>query len=155
MAAHVNMTMAFLLDREDSIPDWVLEDAETFFAFFAGYVDAEGHIGVHNGYAVFKLDTYDQNIIVKSSEILNQHGITGSVPFICTRQGTKTKQGHSYRQDLWRLQIAAKVSLLLMFQRIKPYLKHGKRIKDMEAAIQNIEYRNLRKMQKFTKETSL
>ena len=155
MAAYVNMTMAFLLDREDSIPDWVLEDTEPFFAFFAGYVDAEGHIGVHNGYAVFKLDTYDRNIIITSHEILNRHGITGSVPFVCTRQGTQTKQGHLYRQDMWRLQVARKASLLLMFQRIKPYLKHRKRIQDMESAIQNIEYRNQLKLQKFTKETPL
>jgi hypothetical protein len=56
--------------------------------------------------------------------IFTQHGITGSTPFICA------EQGHLYRQDMWRLQVAGKAALLLMFQSIKPYLKHRKRIQN-------------------------
>ncbi len=142
MAAHVNMSMSFLLDREDNIPDWVLADEDVFFAFFAGYSDAEAHIGVHNAYAVFKLDTYDKNILAESYRMLRKVGITAPAPFICARQGQRTKQGHVYRRDMWRLQVGAKTALLLLFERMSPYLKHSKRVQDMQAAIQNIKDRN-------------
>jgi biotin operon repressor len=36
MAAHLNFSFSFLLDREDSIPGWVLTDEEAFFGFLAG-----------------------------------------------------------------------------------------------------------------------
>jgi LAGLIDADG DNA endonuclease family protein len=142
MAAHVNMSMSFLLDREDNIPEWILADDEIFFTFFAGYTDAEAHIGVHNGYAVFKLDTNDKNIISQSYEMLQKAGITGPKPFICAEQGYTNKNGHPYHYELWRLQISSKSSLLNLFERIEPYLKHKKRIQDMQAAIQNVQDRN-------------
>lgn len=147
MGAYVNMSMAFLLDREDAIPDWILADQETFFAFFAGYVDAEAHIGVHGDYAVFKLDSCDKNILFQSHEMLCQAGISVPTPSICAPQGYSNKHGHRYRDDMWRLKVGSKSSLLLLFERISPYLKHTGRIRDMEAAIKNIEDRDAEKQE--------
>ncbi len=154
MAAYVNLSFSFLLDEKDSIPDWILADQSTFLAFFAGYADAEAHIGVHNGYAVFKLDSYDKNIIHQSHKILREVGVIGPYPFICTYKGQRTKQGHHYRHDMWRLQVSSKSSLLLLFEKIRPFLKHGKRIRDMEAAIQNIEERNTRPRRRIKEQTA-
>jgi len=148
MNAFVNMSMAFLLDREDAVPDWVLADEETFFAFFAGYTDAEAHIGVHGGSAVFKLDSCDKKILFQSYEMLRQAGIFVPVPWVCARRGYTNKHGHAYHRDMWRLQIASKSSLLRLFERLNPYLKHAGRRRAMEAAIQNIEHRNARKLQR-------
>lgn len=145
MAAFVNMSMAFLLDRTDAIPDWVLADPETFFAFFAGYADAEAHIGVHGGYAVFKLDSCDKNILLQSYQMLRKAGISGPAPFICIPRGYANKHGYRYRNDMWRLQVSAKSSLLLLFERIGSHLKHTKRIRDMKMAIENIRRRNAKK----------
>lgn len=145
MNAFVNMSLAFLLDREDTIPDWVLDAQEVFFAFFAGYADAEAHIGVHNGYAVFKLDSCDKNIVFQSYEMLCKVGISVPAPRICAPAGYANKHGHRYQNDMWRLKTGAKRSLLQLFERISPYLKHAGRIRDMEAAIKNIEGRNARK----------
>jgi hypothetical protein len=144
MAAHVNLTFDFLLFKEDQIPDWVLEDEEAFFGYLAGYTDAEGHIAVvkTTGQALFKIDTYDKNIILSCTEMLNKVGIKTSTPFISTKQGTVTGQGHAYRKDMWRLSIGGKSALLLLFNRLRPYLRHATRIAQMNAAIANIEHRN-------------
>lgn len=144
MGAYVNLSLSFLLDRADDIPDWVLDDEEVFFAFLAGYSDAEAHIGVHNGYAIFKIDSYDKNIILKSYAMLQESGITGPMPWMIAAKGSRAESS-IYRSDMWRLQVSAKASLLILFERISPYLKHAKRIRDMEAATGNIHERNNRK----------
>ncbi len=144
MGAYVNLSLSFLLDREDDIPNWVLHDEETFFAFLAGYSDAEAHIGVHNGYAVFKIDSYDKNIIHKSYLMLQKADIIGPIPWMIAAKGSRPESS-IYRNDMWRLQVSAKASLLMLFERIAPYLKHAKRIRDMEAATANIHERNNRK----------
>jgi len=143
MSAYVNRSsMSFLLHREDCIPDWILGEQETFFAFFAGYCDAEAHIGVHAGYAVFKVDSYDKNILQQSYEKMLQAGIIFPKPSICRVQGTVDSCGSPYRQDMWRLKTASKLYMMLLFDRIAPYLKHEKHIRHMYAAIENINSRN-------------
>src|SRR6266851_1536602 len=42
MEVRLNMTFDFLLPKKDQVPEWILGADETFFAFFAGYLDAEG-----------------------------------------------------------------------------------------------------------------
>jgi len=87
MAAFLNFTFKFLLSKEDSIPSWALEDEEAFFGYLAGYTDAEGHIAVaKTGQAMFKIDTYDQNIILTCAAMLNHLGIKTSTPFISVKQ---------------------------------------------------------------------
>lgn len=144
MGAYVNQSMAFLLDEKDEIPDWILASEETFFAFFAGYTDAEAHIGVHNGYAVYKLDTCDKNILFESHRMLMKAGISAPAPYVVAAQGYTNKNGHAYHNDMWRVIVRAKASLLTLFQYIAPHLKHAKRVGDMQIAIQNIETRNLK-----------
>jgi hypothetical protein len=153
MNAFVNLSMDFLLDRSDSIPVWVLDKVDYFMAFFAGYVDAEAHIGVHNGYAVFKLDSCDKNIILQSYQMLCAiDEIVVPAPSICAAKGYKNKNGHAYAEEMWRLHVGAKSSLLVLFENLRPYLRHKKRIQDMEAAIQNIHTRNQKQRQKRVKD---
>jgi hypothetical protein len=143
MAAHVNLTFDFLLSKEDKIPDWVLENEEAFFGYLAGYTDAEGHIAVaKTGQAIFKIDTYGQIIIQTCNAYLNRYGIQTSTPLISVKKGTITGQGHAYKKDMWRLHIGGKSALLLLFNRLRPYLRHATRIAQMNAAIANIEHRN-------------
>ena len=148
MVAFVNLTFDFLREEKDQIPDWVLADEETFLAFFAGYVDAEGSIGVYNGYAVFKLDTGDKNIIFQSYERLQEAGILFAAPTMTAPKGFIRNSGLPYNQDMWRLKTLGKSTLLALFERIKPYLRHKKRIDDMHKAIANVNERNTRSVQR-------
>ena len=43
---HLDMSFDFLLPKEDQVPGWVASDDEYFWAFLAGYMDAESHIGL-------------------------------------------------------------------------------------------------------------
>jgi predicted transcriptional regulator len=144
LAAYVNMTFSFLLDEKDHIPEWVIADEEVFFAFFAGYCDAEANIGVYNGYAVLKLDSCDKNIIFSCHEMLAKVDFVFAAPTICALKGQTDKNGISYNKDMWRLKTLAKATLLAVFNRISPYLRHAKRIDDMHKAIENINERNSR-----------
>ena len=140
----VNESFDFLLPKEDDIPDWILADDECFFAFFAGYADAEANIGVYSGKARFRIDSYDKNIILKSHAKLASQGIEFPKPYIDCKKGTVScrQRGSIYHQDRWLLGTKRKASLLQLFDCIKPYLKHAKRRQDMAKAIENIQWRN-------------
>jgi hypothetical protein len=43
MEVRLNRSFAFLVPKADALPDWVAETNQTFFAFLAGYIDAEGY----------------------------------------------------------------------------------------------------------------
>jgi predicted transcriptional regulator len=144
MAAFVNMTFDFLLDDKDHVPDWVLNDEEVFFAFLAGYSDAEANIGVYNGYAVFKLDSCDKNVIFACYQMLSKTGLEFPPPSICAVKGQIDKHGYSYNNDMWRLCSRKKETLLNLFERLNPYLRHAKRRQDLSNAIANINERNSR-----------
>jgi predicted transcriptional regulator len=141
LAAFVNMTFDFLMDEKDHIPEWVLSDEEVFFAFLAGYTDAEANIGVYAGYAVYKLDTYEKHILQSFYITLLRIGIEFPMPFIVAQKG-QMNGGYPYNEDMWRLCSRKKETLLNLFQRLSPYLRHAKRRQDMYKAIENINQRN-------------
>lgn len=144
VATHLNLTFAFLLNLEDNIPAWILANNEAFFAFLAGYTDAEGNIGIYEGKAVFVLRSYDKNILHQAHAALLTAGIQFPRPRIVRSKGHTDKDGHRLHQDYWSLGTKAKASLLQLFEQIGPYLRHAKRIRDMQAAIKNIEERNVK-----------
>jgi hypothetical protein len=143
--AYLNMSFAFLLDLPDAIPTSVLADPEAFFAFLAGNIDAEGCIGIYNGRARFCLGSCDKNILHQTYFTLTKMDIKCPKPRITRPKGYVDKDGHKLHRDLWRLEIYRRDSLIKLFERIGPYLRHPKRIKDMKAAIRNIEERNARR----------
>ncbi|MCX7841252.1 MAG: hypothetical protein N2559_17580, partial [Anaerolineae bacterium] len=64
IVCYLNETFEFLLPKEDAIPDWILNSADYFVSFLAGYVDAEGSFCVpRNGCAQFQLKSCDVCII--------------------------------------------------------------------------------------------
>jgi biotin operon repressor len=140
----VNESFDFLLKKEDDIPAWILTDDECFLAFFAGYADAEANIGVYGGKARFRIDSYDKTIIRKSHSKLASLGIRFPRPYIDRKKGTVScrRRGGVYHQDRWLLETKRQASLLQLFDRIEPYLKHAKRRQDMARAIENIRWRN-------------
>ncbi|MFQ5855076.1 MAG: hypothetical protein ACE5LU_05470 [Anaerolineae bacterium] len=87
---------------------------------------------------------YDKNIILKSHAKLAALGIKFPKPYIDRKQGTVScrRRGGIYHQDRWLLETKRKASLLQLFKRIEPYLKHAKRRRDMMKAIENIRWRN-------------
>ncbi|MBU0492412.1 MAG: hypothetical protein KKA73_26000 [Chloroflexi bacterium] len=143
IASYLNLSFDFLLDLEDEIPPFALADEDNFSAFLAGYIDAEGHIGINSRkQAELRLQSCDRNILHQTHVSLVKLGITGPKPWINRPEGYTDGQGVTSRRDCWCLQITAKSSLVRLFGKIGPYLRHSKRVHDMNMALRNIEKRS-------------
>lgn len=138
----LNRSFNFLLPKKDHISGWILKNKGHFFAYLAGYTDAEGCIGVFNNMARFTLASYDKNILKQIYEGLNKFGIPCNQPRVLVKEGYTKSDGLIYRKDHWYLTLVKKSSLLLLFQDLEFYLKHQKRIDDLKKAKENIIRRN-------------
>ena len=142
IVAYLDLSFRFLLELGDEIPDCAV-DEEGFFAFLAGYVDAEGHFGINSrGQAELRIQTCDANILHQIHIRLTQAGIQCPKPWICRPQGYTDGRGIVSRRDCWSVQITKKDSLLRLSERLTPYLQHPKRLQDMEVALANIAERS-------------
>lgn len=132
------------MPKQDQIEKWILDNNEYFFSFFAGYVDAEGHIYIRIlkdekvPFAGLEISTYDKGILHQVWEKLNGLGIKCPKPLLNKPAGYKCKNGLINRGDCWRLSITRKESLALLFDKIYPLIKHEKRKRDLEVAWANI-----------------
>jgi transposase-like protein len=141
MIARLNRTFDFLLPKQDAVPNWILTIDETFFAFFAGYVDAEGYF---HAYYVQKqpkpqgrleIRSYDVGLLSQLQGGLCDRGIACPPVRLRVRAGYTNRAGVRSNRDLWGLGIHRKDSLRRLFAKIEPHLKHAKRRRDMYAAL--------------------
>lgn len=145
---YLNNTFNFLLSKEDKIPKWILLNPKFFFAFFAGYIDAEGHIFVRlyknckTPIAGFEIQSQDKNILHQAWKKLNKLNIKCQKPKINRPKGYISKSGIIDRKDLWRLSVNRKVDLLLLLKSIEPHVKHGKRKNHLKKAKENLIFRS-------------
>lgn len=133
----------FLLPKTDSVPEWIIDSPKASIAFAAGYIDAEGNIGVYDKRARFKVDSYDKNIIFVIFDCLKKNGIICPAPRMIGKKNQIYNKAHGYKynKDLWRLRVSEMNSLEKLFKIIKPYLKHKKRIEDLNKCLININDR--------------
>lgn len=149
----LNPSFNFLLPKQDLIEKWILRNSELFFAFFAGYLDAEGEINIHSGgFAYLRVGTYDRNILIQIKNELKRYGIKSK--FNLDRpKGTKVnlslrdrqrgiKKTYKTKHDFWRVAVYRKKDLLSLFKRIVPYIKHQRLEIAIKKAKKNIAERN-------------
>ena len=129
----------FLVKKEYDIDDWILQRDDFFFAFLAGYVDAEGNMGVSQNRARFRIRTYDKNILLQIHEKLSELEINSKFGVVSKKGLYKTKKQN---KDCYGVFVNSKDDLLRLLRLIKPYMKHGKRLKDLALAEKNILERN-------------
>ncbi len=143
----LNSTFNFLVNKSDWVDDWITADKKLSLAFMAGYVDAEGNIGVYDGRARFKIDSYDKNIIKWIYQLLIKNGVLCSPPKMIASKGHiyNIKLNYKYSNDLWRIRVSDKGSLLKLLTALLPYLKHEKRLLDLHKCLKNINDRNTKK----------
>ena len=126
----------FLVKKEDDVDDWIMQRDKFFFAFLAGYSDAEGNFGIYGNAARFRIGSYDKNILKKIYLKLNSLEIKANFNL----EGRAVKGKHN--QDFYRVSINGKKSLIRFINLLKPYIKHAKRYKDMVLCEKNILERN-------------
>jgi len=138
--AFMNLSFSFLLEKK--VPDWVLENEKYFFAFLAGFTDAEGCISISRNQAYYSLGNYDSKLLFLIKKKLNKFGIECPKIFECDTSKYFTKDGYGHNQNYWSLRISKKFFLLKFLDSIESYIKHEKKIKDLKRAKKNIIERN-------------
>lgn len=133
-------SFAFLITKEDNIEDWILEDNNYFFAFLAGYTDAEGCIKISNGMARYRLGSYDKNLL---KQVYKKMGGLN----LCPKYNLETKAGTVYggvkhNGDFWRVSVNNKFALLKLLGFLEPYMNHSAKLEDLKRAKNNIIERN-------------
>lgn len=133
----------FLLRKEDSVENWITQDPDCSNNFAAGYIDAEGNIGVYDGRARFKIDSYDKNIIFWLHNWLLKNDVICPKPLQIGKKGQiyDNRLGYKYNKDLWRIRVSKKESLQKLFSIIKPLLRHRKRLAHLNKCLRNIDVR--------------
>jgi len=138
----LNTTFNFLLSKEPA--KLILRSKKYFFAFLAGFTDAEGSIFISRkqNQAAYALGNYNLPLLKAIKTYLNKHSIKTPKLGYSKRQGLLASHGYRYNHDYWTLTISRKKDLIKLFDLLSPNLKHKNRIKQMKKAIKNIEERN-------------
>jgi len=149
----LNPSFNFLLPKQDLIERWILRNSKLFFAFFAGYLDAEGEINIHSGgFAYLRVGTYDKNILIQIKNKLEEYGIKpkfnldrpkGAKVNLSFRDKQRgIKKIYKTKHDFWRVAVYRKKDLLNLFKFISPYIKHQRLKISLRNAKKNIVERN-------------
>lgn len=139
---HLNESFNFLLYKKDAIPNWILSSETAFFAFVAGYVDAEGHIRTKIP-TWLTISSYDKKILSQIHENFKRFGLDGSRLRISAKKGySSLAKPIPYKKDVWQLGIYSKKELLKSFNKLLPYLKHKNKVDSIHKSIKQIKYRN-------------
>lgn len=130
----LNETFDFLLDKGFNCSQ--ISSEKEFYAFFAGYLDAEGYIGINQGRARLKIDSYDLAVMKWIHEKLCHYGFRSKsrLVSVCTDK-------RNFGKELWRINLNFADDLGKLFLKIKPYCLHKKRIQQIEIAENNIKER--------------
>tara|TARA_Y100000310_G_C20590298_1_gene767623 strand:+ start:270 stop:1352 length:1083 start_codon:yes stop_codon:yes gene_type:complete len=136
MECSLNGSFNFLIPKIDFIEDWIVKEDNYFAAFLAGYMDAEGNIGVYSNRARVRIGSCDKGILdqihYKLNELKIQNTYRLEMPATIGR----------YNKDFLRVNISKKEDILKLFKLVKPYLKHQKRWEDLKKAEKNIRIRS-------------
>jgi len=137
---HLNPTFDFLLNK--SIPYKLLNNNKTFFAFLAGFTDAEGNIGINHNQAVYQLGNYNKEILIFIKNGLKRYDIGVNGIYESKNKGKYNNQGYIYNDNYKQISTVKKDNLLKLLNNLKPYIKHERKVRDLNLAIANINERN-------------
>lgn len=136
----LNKSFRFLIPKYREVPSWINLEDQLCAAFIAGYSDAEGNFIINQTRARLKIDSYDADILKWITNKLIKWGILTKLRCIA-KIGSLAADGSRYKQDLWRVNINQAISLLNFINHIKPFAKHGNRIRQMNICEMNIKQR--------------
>ena len=102
--AFLDLSFDFLLPKNNYSN--ILSNKNTFIPFLAGFTDAEGHIGVHDGQAVYSLGNYNIKLLKQIKLYLLDYLNVKS--YIHKSEMTKyiRKGGYPYNSDYYQLTLS-------------------------------------------------
>lgn len=141
----LNESFNFLLKKRTLIDRWILKNKDCFWAFLAGFTDAEGCISISNKCAYYGLGNYNKNLLSQIRQYLIKSKIGCSKLTESKTKGKLCFSKYFHNENYWRFGVYNKDSLLALFNLIGPYLKHSGKKKDVMIAKVNIELRDKKK----------
>lgn len=129
-----SVSFAWLLDRDDHIPEHVVISPQAMLGYLTGYTDAEGHIGVYQR-VVFSLESCDKTILRQLHEFIQAQGIECPPPRITKARGSPRSDRGAFARDYWCLAVHRVSSLTKLLQSLEPHLRHAKRRRDLTLAL--------------------
>ena len=145
MEARLNLTFDFLLPKQDAVPEWILDSDEQFFAFLAGYIDAEGYFRTYFKpnqslpLSCLEIRSYDSVLLTQLGSGLNVRGIVCARARLRVRAGYTNGYGVRSNRDLWGLGVHRTDALQRLITRIEPYVQHPRRRRDMLQVFETVK----------------
>ena len=129
MYCHLDPSFEFLIKKHAEIPKWILERDDEFYAFLAGYADAEGcwYIRRSDKNSVtflLRLASYDVAILQQIKAKLEELGYSTS--FRLSRKAG-VYGGYVHRGDLYSLEIQCKNDVVRLANKMLPHIRHGEK----------------------------
>ena len=125
----------FLVEKPKSIPNWIIENDEYFWQFFAAYIDCEGnwHLSrshqVHSKFSL-RLRTGDKRILEDMKRKLLLEGFN---PLFILEivKGSPGPSG-KFHSNIYNLSISRKQEVLLLIKKILDLSMHSEKIRKMK-----------------------
>ncbi|MFZ5845543.1 MAG: LAGLIDADG family homing endonuclease, partial [Patescibacteria group bacterium] len=131
----LNHSFQFLMKKPSTIPLWISRSSHAFWAFIAGYTDAEGTIRIYSSRARLRVGSYDKMILKQIHLWLIKNGIKNSFRL-------ESPADFVHRNgDFYRVDIMDRYALYTTLQHLIPLLRHERRKKDAIEALLNVTRR--------------
>jgi len=144
MLCFLDESFSFLLPKRDAIENWIIQDKDLFLSFLAGYVDAEGHIGIHNQNKAGRLQiiTQDKKIITSIQKNLQKIGVRSPPPRLAVPKGYTSPSNPTKPNNrvVWEVAVYMP-DLKKLLELLIPLLKHEKRKTDAILTLNHIKGR--------------
>jgi len=124
----------FLVEKANTIPNWILENNEYFFAFLAGYIDCEGSFDIwksgKNSIAFsFRVATNDKTILDQTKNKLSDKGFNPRL-YLFARRGDNATYG-TYTKDVYALKLLRKNEIVRLVEILLSSSRHNEKISRM------------------------
>ncbi|KKW20971.1 MAG: hypothetical protein UY61_C0018G0007 [Candidatus Adlerbacteria bacterium GW2011_GWC1_50_9] len=140
--AFVNRTFSFLLPE---IRDyrWCVKDRKHFFAFVAGFTDAEGSFFISRNQARVSWGNYDEDVLAYIQHGLREFGIQTANISHDRLTGYVGTHGYKRNKNYYHLHCSRKEAIRHVILQLGPYLKHADKKRAAERIKVNLRARGV------------
>ena len=142
--ANLNLSFSFLLDKSPNGYSWVFGNKKTFFAFLAGFSDAEGSFFISQGKGIFAIGNYDKLLLLKIKRSLSEFGIDTPQLSVYYQEQRKMYNGYRSKSDYHILTCSKKVCLIKLLSFLELHIKHPDKLEKARLIKSNIIERNFK-----------